>query len=104
MNPAKEIEHFQKAYEKALDCKWKGGAVSIARHLKRRKKRGHLPESSTEMDLIQKGFEILKSQSSLVYVYLPSKIIYFAVYKKWALFFDEDGLWDTVFPPDVPEQ
>ena len=104
MSTAKQIERFRKAYEKALECKWKGGAESIASHLKRRKKRGHLSENATETELIQKGLEVLKSPSSKVYEYIPSGTIYFVVYKEWALFFDENGLWDTVFPPDVPDR
>ena len=104
MSAVEKIDRFQKAYYKALECKWKGGAYSIVRHLQRRTQRGHLPQSSNEMDLIQRGLEILKSPNSIVYEYLPSKDIYFVLYKEWALFFDENGLWDTVFPPDVPEK
>lgn len=104
MSTAKQIERFRQAYERALECKWKGGAANITSHLNRRKKRGHLSESATEAELIQRGLEVLKSPSSKVYEYIPSGIIYFVVYKEWALFFDERGLWDTVFPPDVPDR
>lgn len=92
MSAVEKIDRFQKAYYKALECKWKGGTYSIVRHLQRRKQRGHLPQSSNEMDLIQRGLEILKSPNSIVYEYLPSKDIYFVLYKEWALFFDENGL------------
>ena len=104
MSTAKQIERFREAYERALECKWKGGDASIADHVFRRKKRGHLPESATEAELIQKGLEVLKSPDSKVYEYIPAENIYFIVYKGWALFFDENGLWDTVFPPDVPDR
>ncbi len=104
MSAGKQIERFRKAYERALECKWKGGTASITSHLKRRKKRGHLSESATETELIQRGLEVLKSPSSKVYEYIPSGTIYFVVYKEWAVFFDENGLWDTVFPPDVPDR
>ena len=104
MSTAKQIERFRKAYKKALECKWKGGIASIASHLKRRKKHGHLSENATETELIQRGLEVLKSPSSKVYEYIPSGTIYFVVYKEWAVFFDENGLWDTVFPPDVPDR
>lgn len=30
--------------------------------------------------------------------------MYFVVHLEWAVFFDESGLWDTVFPPDKPER
>ncbi len=103
MNSIESIECFRKAYEKAFDCKWKGGAISITRHLQRRKQRGHLSGNSTETDLIKIGVEILKTPSSIVYEYIPANDIYFVVYKNWALFFDENGVWDTVFPPDNPE-
>ena len=104
MSTAKQIERFRKAYKKALECKWKGGIATIASHLKRRKKHGHLSENATETELIQRGLEVLKSPSSKVYGYIPSGTIYFVVYKEWAVFFDENGLWDTVFPPDVPDR
>jgi hypothetical protein len=104
MSKAKQIERFRKAYEKALACEWKGGTASITSHLSRRKKRGHLPKDATETDLIQKGLEVLKSPHSKVYEYIPSSTLYFVVHKEWAVFFDENGLWDTAFPPDIPEQ
>lgn len=68
------------------------------------KKRGHLPKDATETDLIQKGLEVLQSPHSIVYEYIPSSTLYFVVHKEWAVFFDENGLWDTAFPPDTPEQ
>lgn len=98
------IERFRKAYEKALSGQWKGGPVSITNHLQRRKKRGHLPPDATENDLIQKGMEVLQSAVSVVYEYIPAGSLYFVLYEEWAVFFDEDGLWDTAFPPDVPER
>ncbi|MCI0690625.1 hypothetical protein L0337_01315 [candidate division KSB1 bacterium] len=98
------IERFRKAYEKALACQWKGGPASIVNHLQRRKKRGHLPPDATESDLIQKGMEVLQSAVSTVYEYIPSGTLYFVVHEEWAVFFDEEGLWDTAFPPDVPER
>jgi len=102
MSTPKQIDRFRKAYEQALQCKWKGGVASITSHLNRRKKRGHLPENAAEDDLIQRGLHVLQSSDSKVYEYTPSGNLYFVVYKGWAVFFDEDGLWDTVFPPDVP--
>ena len=72
MSTAKQIERFRQAYERALECKWKGGAANITSHLNRRKKRGHLSESATEAELIQRGLEVLKSPSSKVYEYIPS--------------------------------
>jgi hypothetical protein len=104
MNTAKQLERFRKAYEKALHCNWKGGTASITSHLRTRKKRGHLPESATEADLIQKGLEVLKALQATVYEYSPSGTLYFVIHKEWAVFFDEDGLWDTTFPPDIPER
>jgi hypothetical protein len=98
------IERFRKAYEKALACQWKGGLASITNHLQRRKKRGHLHPDATESDLIQKGMEVLQSAGSVVYEYIPSGTLYFVVHEEWAVFFDEEGLWDTAFPPDVPER
>jgi hypothetical protein len=98
------VERFRKAYEKALSGKWKGGPASITNHLQRRKKRGHLPPNATESDLIQKGMEVLQSAGSTVYEYVPSGTLYFVVHEEWAVFFDEEGLWDTAFPPDVPER
>jgi len=26
------------------------------------------------------------------------------VHKHWAVFFDDEGLWDTAFPPDMPNR
>ncbi len=98
------IERFRKAYEKALSGQWKGGPASITNHLQRRKKRGHLPSDATESDLIQKGMEVLQSAVSVVYEYIPSGTLYFVVHEEWAVFFDEEGLWDTAFPPDIPER
>ena len=104
MSTAKQIERFRRAYEKALACKWKGGPASITSHLKRRKQRGHLSENATEADLIQKGLEVLESLNATVYEHIPSSTLYFVVYEEWAVFFDEKGLWDTAFPPDIPER
>jgi hypothetical protein len=104
MNKANDVEKFIIAYQKALAGNWKGGYASVTSHLRRRKKRGHLPESASELDLVAKGVEILKSPDSIVYSYTPFKSIYFVVYREWAVFFDEDGFWDTAFPPDVPER
>ena len=104
MSEAKQIERFRRAYERALKGKWKGGTARITSHLNRRKKRGHLSESATEAELIQIGLEVLKSQDAKVYEYIPSGTVYFVVHHEWALFFDENGLWDTVFPPDVPDR
>jgi hypothetical protein len=104
MNTADPIGSFRRAYAKALSCKWKGGPASITSHLKRRKQRGHLPANATEADLIQKGLEVIKSPSATVYEYIPSGTLYFVVHEEWAVFFDEEGLWDTAFPPDAPER
>ena len=104
MSTTKEIERFRKAYERALEYRWKGGEASITSHLVRRKKRGHFSESATEAELIQKGLDVLKSPNAKVYEYIPLGAIYFVVYKEWAVFFDENGLWHTVFPPDIPER
>jgi len=70
----------------------------------RRKKRGHLSENATEADLIQRGLQVLQSPNATVYEHAPSSSLYFVVHEEWAVFFDEVGLWDTVFPPDVPER
>lgn len=72
--------------------------------MERRKKRGHLDKNATEANLINKGLEVLNSPDSNAYEYIPSSKLYFVVHKDWAVFFDENGLWDTTFPPDVPEQ
>jgi len=48
--------------------------------------------------------EVLQSAASVVYEYIPSAALYFVVHEKWAVFFDEEGLWDTRFPPDLPER
>lgn len=85
-------------------CKWKGGFASMISHVNRRKRRGHLSEDATEADLIHKGVEVLKSPHSTVYEYIPSSTLYFVVHQEWAVFFDENGLWDTAFPPDIPER
>lgn len=98
------IEKFRHAYEKALACQWKGGSASIANHLQRRKMRGHLPPDATENDLIQRGMEVLQSTAAVVYEYIPSGTLYFVVHEEWAVFFDEEGLRDTTFPPDVPDR
>lgn len=98
------IERFRKAYEKALSGQWKGGPASITNHLQRRKKRGHLPSGATERDLVRKSMEVLQSAGSVVYEYIPSGTLYCVVHEEWAVFFDEEGLWDTAFPPDVPER
>jgi hypothetical protein len=104
MGTVKKIERFRKAYERALECKWKGDDASVTSHLLRRKKRGHLSEGATEAELIQRGLDVLKSPSSKVYEYIPFRTAYFVVYKEWAVIFDENGLWDTVFPPDIPDR
>lgn len=104
MSTPEQIDRFRKAYEQALQGQWKGGAASVTSHLQRRKTRGHLSENATQADLIQRGFDVLQSSDSQVYEYLPSGTLYFVVSRGWVVFFDEDGLWDTVFPPDVPDR
>lgn len=79
MNKANDLEKFIIAYRKALAGKWKGGSASISSHLRRRKRRGHLPESASELDLVAKGIEILNSPDSIVYSYTPFATIYFVV-------------------------
>lgn len=101
---SEEIKQFRRAYENALAGKCKGGAASIASHLRRRKQRGHLSQDATEADLVQKGLEVLKSPNATVYEYIPYNTLYFVVHQEWAVFFDEGGWWDTTFPPDVPER
>lgn len=98
------IEKFGNAYKKAILGHWKGGPKSVEIHLRRRKKRDHLPENATEMDLVNKGLHVLQSGDANVYEYTPSGVLYFVVHDGWAVFFDEEGLWDTVFPPDAPER
>jgi len=104
LNNTEQIERFRKEYDKALLGKWKGGSRSIEIHLKKRIKRGHLSEEATKTELIQKGLQVLKSEKAKAYEFIPSENIYFVVHKQWAVFFDEDVLWDTVFPPDVPDR
>jgi hypothetical protein len=82
MSVANPVEGFRRAYAKALSCKWKSGPETITSHLKTRKKRGHLAPSATEVDLIQKGLEVLKSPDAIVYEYIPSATLYFVVYKE----------------------
>lgn len=72
--------------------------------MERRKARGHLPLNATEADLIQKGMGVLNSSDAMVYEYAAFEGMYFIVHQEWAVFFDESGLWDTVFPPDRPER
>lgn len=98
------IERFRHAYEKALACQWKGGPASIANHLQRRKMRGHLPPDAAESDLIRRGMKVLQSTAAAVCEYMPSETLYFVVHEEWAVFFDEEGLWDTAFPPDLLER
>lgn len=66
--------------------------------------RGHLSRNATEADLLQKDLEVLQSRNATVYQYAPSGVMYFAVHDGWAVSFDDEGLWDTVFPPDIPER
>lgn len=47
---------------------------------------------------------MLNSPEAMVYEYGPFQSMYFVVHLEWAVFFDESGLWDTVFPPDKPER
>lgn len=66
MNAEDRVNQFRIAYQKALAGKWKGGVSSISTHFKKRKERGHLPETATEQHLIQKGMEVLNSPDALV--------------------------------------
>ncbi|KAA0224429.1 hypothetical protein EDS67_23580 [candidate division KSB1 bacterium] len=104
MNLLSRHQKFRQAYEKALVGNWKGGLESVSKHLERRKARGHLPLNATEADLIQKGMGVLNSSDAMVYEYAAFEGMYFIVHQEWAVFFDESGLWDTVFPPDRPER
>ncbi|RIK61460.1 hypothetical protein DCC62_27700 [candidate division KSB1 bacterium] len=97
MNLLSRHQKFRQAYEKALVGNWKGGLESVSKHLERRKARGHLPLNATEADLIQKGMGVLNSSDAMVYEYAAFEGMYFIVHQEWAVFFDESGLWDTVF-------
>ena len=86
---------------------WKVG--KDARHLEKRKQRGHLPAEFTAEQYNNLITAILSDDQNLVYSYQVAGTMYGVVRgtyegQEWLVIFGLDGVMETAFPPKRPEQ
>jgi len=87
--------------------RWKAGAD--ARHLDKRKRRGHLPPEYTLADYANLIRAILNNDENVVYRYDVADTTYGAVGgvyegQDWLVIFGLDGIMETAFPPKKLER
>lgn len=80
---------------------WKAGAAES--HLKKRKKRGHIPDDWTYDEYEKRALSILRNTGNEAYSYFVKgfKQNYFVFGdQSWIVIVGEDGVMETAFPPD----
>lgn len=87
--------------------RWK--ADSAERHLQKRIARGHLPTTATMEDYERVIHSVLQDESAQVFRYWYNRKPYLALVtavqsKQWLVMFSYDGLMETAFIIDRPEQ
>lgn len=85
---------------------WKPG--SAARHLLKRKLRGHLPAEATIADYEYIIQVVLDDPDATVYIYRHNKVRYVAIVaslqaRYWLVMFTLDGLMENAFVVERPE-
>lgn len=96
------------AIQKMRDnIQWRPG--SAIRHLKKRKLRGHLPETATLLDYEYIILTVLTDKMSQVYRYWYKNTVYIAVVGihhglRWLVMFDYDGILESAFVVERPER
>jgi hypothetical protein len=87
--------------------RWKS-AENAARHLQKRKLRGHLPNSATITDYEQVIQTVLQDTSARVYRYWYNQVAYLAVVanvqtRHWLVMFSYEGIMESAFVIERPE-
>ena len=90
-----------------LEIRWRPG--SAARHLQKRKRRGHLPAEATLDDYHHVIQRVLDDVHARVYVYWHRETPYVAVgtvleESYWLVMFDLEGLLESAFVVERPER
>jgi hypothetical protein len=87
--------------------KWKPGKAEP--HLAKRVRLGHLPEDSTLENYEAIIAAVTNDRKSNVYAYVYDRVIYptltaIVADKLWLVMMRMDGVMETSFPPDNPEE
>jgi hypothetical protein len=87
--------------------RWKSQR-NAARHLQKRKSRGHLPDSATIAEYEQLIQTILQDASARVYRYWYNRSAYVAVVAErqtlqWLVMFSDESVMESAFVVDRPE-
>jgi len=90
-----------------LQVRWKPD--SAARHLQKRKRRGHLASTATLEDYHRVILTVLRDESARVYRYWYDYVPYVTVVatvedRQWLVMFAYDGLLESAFVLERPEQ
>ncbi len=88
------------------EIRWKPG--SAARHLLKRKLRGHLPAKATLVDYEQTIRRVLTTPEAIVYLYWHQEIVYPTVVcplegNLWMVMFSADAFMETAFVIENPD-
>lgn len=87
--------------------RWKPN--SAVRHLRKRKRRGHLPSTATLEDYERIILTVLQDKSAQVYRYWYSRVPYVTVVatvhtQQWLVMFAYDGVLESAFVVENPER
>jgi hypothetical protein len=87
--------------------RWKPN--SAARHLRKRKRRGHLPSTATLEDYERIIFTVLQDKSAQVYRYWYNRVPYVTVVaavhtQQWLVMFAYDGVLESAFVVEHAER
>jgi len=88
------------------EIRWKPG--SAARHLLKRKLRGHLPSDATIADYEQIVQRVLTTSEATIYLYRHEDVVYPTVVcpfggKLWLVMFSVDAVIETAFAVENPD-
>ncbi len=89
------------------EIRWKPN--SAIRHLQKRKRRGHLPQTATLEDYENLILKVVQEKSALVYRYWYNYVSYVAVVatveeQQWLVMFDYAGVLESAFVVERPER
>ncbi|NIM14502.1 MAG: hypothetical protein GTO45_20985 [Candidatus Aminicenantes bacterium] len=87
--------------------RWK--PTSAMHHLQKRKSRGHLPPDATLEDYEKIILKVLSDKSAQVYRYWYNRVPYVTVIavvqnKQWLVMFNYDGIMESCFVLERPQQ
>lgn len=90
-----------------LKMRWKPG--SAERHLRKRKRRGHLSQTATIKDYERIILTVVQDESAQVYRYWYNRVAFVAVVatvknQEWIVMFAYDGTLESAFVLERPEK